>query len=347
MKPSITSYIARKMWQEANHPEWTPDVGDLVYVCHGTGSDRDRVFTLAELFSSNKEIQLLTDNVTGDTHSLTSADIVAAFKAGRIPVVVGGGGASGVLTRLYYLPKKIYYNDNSTSDIDRDCEFYCFGDDGNGHKVLTWRRYYNIPVQGQGEKYSETVVDLTYPASMHSDELLLGSKWKIEKYVNGGAEALVVQRLNGSTWEDVAVFRADGTRLTLTNGRLDLDNWKIQNVDETLEISSTDASPVVAMSVNKSTGGITVHHDLKVNGVFTQDDNVIESTNSVSLIGETINNLPNKTIVTVCNTNTSSSINVTYATNKTENLASMTARQYVKTSGGWCILNAYDPTATH
>lgn len=43
---SITSLLYKYLKQVEQHPEWVPELGDIVYVVHGTGSDRDRVFTL-------------------------------------------------------------------------------------------------------------------------------------------------------------------------------------------------------------------------------------------------------------------------------------------------------------
>lgn len=46
---SITTYVARRAMQEAEHPEYKPDLGDILYATHGTGSDRDRFYTLQEI----------------------------------------------------------------------------------------------------------------------------------------------------------------------------------------------------------------------------------------------------------------------------------------------------------
>ena len=46
---SITTYVAKKAAQDEAHPEYTPSLEDVLYVVHGTGSDRDRLYTLQQI----------------------------------------------------------------------------------------------------------------------------------------------------------------------------------------------------------------------------------------------------------------------------------------------------------
>ena len=311
------------------------------------GSERQLYDLVSDMFGRAKEIEYLTDS-----GSLTSQQIVNVYKSGRLPVVKMGGGGSGTQTTLYFYPKSIYYKDEGYgSNINRDCLFFAVnyvkesGEDFYRMKVQI-RRYYNIPAPDQGEKYSETVVDLTYPESMHSDTVFLGSTWKIEKAVYSTDEYLVVRRLNGSTWEDVAVFRSDGSRLKISGGCLDLVNWAFSNpTNTTLQLATTDNDAIVAMSFDKTTGNTTVHRDLKVNKVFTLGDNVHGADATFSLLSSDMRDYPNKTIVTVCNTHATNQINVTYKDQKSENIRAGAAKQFVKYSGTWYPINAYDPQA--
>lgn len=145
----------------ANQPAGaTLDPNDLVYVLHGTGSDRDRVFRIQDIYDGSKEFVLFSYGT-----STTSQDIVNAYKAGKIPVIVGGGSSQSAQERTYYFPKKIQNIDSGYgSDINRDCEFYGVGRNATtGHIQITYLRYYNIPVQGQGEIFSATAIDLDSP----------------------------------------------------------------------------------------------------------------------------------------------------------------------------------------
>lgn len=156
MAQFTTTYEDMRAHQEETHPDALPEPTDLVYVQHGTGSDRNRVFTLQEIYDVSKEYVYIQDD-----DSLTSRAIVEAYKTGKIPVVWIGGGSSGVATRMYFYPKKIYYNENGTLEIDRDCVFYGVGLDDDGNATIYVRRYYNIPVQGQGEKRTLYEMDVS------------------------------------------------------------------------------------------------------------------------------------------------------------------------------------------
>lgn len=46
---SITTYVAKKAAQDEAHPDWAPSLEDVLYVVHGTGSDRDRLYTLQQI----------------------------------------------------------------------------------------------------------------------------------------------------------------------------------------------------------------------------------------------------------------------------------------------------------
>lgn len=67
---SITSLLDKYLKQVEQHPEWVPELGDIVYVVHGTGSDRDRVFTLDDirtvLQTVFKTLHLEDDDATTD-----------------------------------------------------------------------------------------------------------------------------------------------------------------------------------------------------------------------------------------------------------------------------------------
>jgi hypothetical protein len=343
MEGSITTYNKLRERQLEDHPEWVPSLTDLVYVEHGTGSDRNRVFTLNELFGSNREIELLTDNVSGDTHSLTSADIVEAFKAGRIPVVVVGGGESGTLTRLYYFPKKIYYKDEGYgSNINRDCEFYCFGNDSNGHKVLTWRRYYNIPVQGHGEKYSETVIDLTYPESWQTDELKVGTKWIVKKVETTGDDALAIGYISDNTFVPVMAFKNDGSLVTFGQNAIATDSWKVKETATVLTVMTNEDSPKPFMSFDKT----NEYADFK--RVYIGSKNVVSISGPTDIGSLSLySRYPANTILTLFN-ETSSDKNVTiYGSGQgaeVETIPSHSARQYVKGSSRWYPIYAKDPS---
>lgn len=49
MAENTTTLFEKWQKQQQNHPEWTPALEDVLYVIHGTGSDRDRVYSLEKV----------------------------------------------------------------------------------------------------------------------------------------------------------------------------------------------------------------------------------------------------------------------------------------------------------
>ena len=49
MEENVTTLLEKWQKQQQDHPEWTPALEDLLYVIHGSGSDRDRLYSLEQL----------------------------------------------------------------------------------------------------------------------------------------------------------------------------------------------------------------------------------------------------------------------------------------------------------
>lgn len=49
MAENVTTLFDKWQKQQQDHPDWVPTLEDILYVIHGTGSDRDRVYTLEEV----------------------------------------------------------------------------------------------------------------------------------------------------------------------------------------------------------------------------------------------------------------------------------------------------------
>lgn len=163
MAQHITSLPERHAAQQTAHPDWTPELNDVAYVTHGTGSDRDRFFTLdqiRELFdSSANNIEYLTQT------NLTSAKIFEVLEAGKLPVLqIGDGGASGY-TKMYAYPVSFYKVTEGADAGYRRAVFFRYSRDVDGNaesNKLYWYKYVNIPVAGQGESYTNGTVDLDF-----------------------------------------------------------------------------------------------------------------------------------------------------------------------------------------
>lgn len=73
---NITSILERWLKQVEQHPDWKPSLEDVVYMIHGSGSDRDRLYTIrqiADLIKDNglNPLVFKTDVVQGSYHRVT------------------------------------------------------------------------------------------------------------------------------------------------------------------------------------------------------------------------------------------------------------------------------------
>lgn len=49
MAENVTTLLGKWQKQQQDHPEWTPALEDILYVNHGSGSDRDRLYSLEQV----------------------------------------------------------------------------------------------------------------------------------------------------------------------------------------------------------------------------------------------------------------------------------------------------------
>ena len=49
MAENVTTLLEKWQKQQQDHPEWTPALEDILYVNHGSGSDRDRLYSLEQV----------------------------------------------------------------------------------------------------------------------------------------------------------------------------------------------------------------------------------------------------------------------------------------------------------
>lgn len=94
---SITSLDLMRQEQESAHPTDTPATTDLVYAQRGTGSDRNRVWTLSEIFAllANESITELVIPAQGGKMTLTGKRL-------KFEVVDGGGEPTGYKAEFAY-----------------------------------------------------------------------------------------------------------------------------------------------------------------------------------------------------------------------------------------------------
>ena len=269
MEAHITTLNEMRDRQLEDHPEWTIDKDDLVYVEHGTGSDRNRVFTVNDIYEGSREIAFLQDVASGGQHSLTSAEIVNAYRAGKIPVVyIGAAGQSGG-TRIWFFPKEVQY----THTGDRTCEFYGFVEDQSDNRVMLFRKYYT---DNHEEKYSDWSYNMTHPEKVDTDELWLSDDWRIR---NNSSVGLVIEKKSGDTWTTAAIVNKDTLDLTSAKS-VRSDSWILDpgtsgsaslkvitgtgsSRNESEIMTSTGASGVTTMKSD-----FTAEKDLRVGGNF-------------------------------------------------------------------------------
>ena len=73
MEGSITTYNEMRTRQEEDHPDWVPALSDLLFLEHGMGSDRNRVFTLEEVRNLIQTLftEIVVNNGQGGTAQTT------------------------------------------------------------------------------------------------------------------------------------------------------------------------------------------------------------------------------------------------------------------------------------
>ena len=94
---SITSLDLMRQEQESAHPTDTPALTDMVYAQHGTGSDRNRVWTLSEIFAlfATGSISELIIPAQGGRAVLNGNKL-------KFEVVDGGGEPTGYKAEFAY-----------------------------------------------------------------------------------------------------------------------------------------------------------------------------------------------------------------------------------------------------
>lgn len=211
MAQNITSLEAMLQRQQRLFPDGVdPELNDIIYANHGTGSQRDRVFTLGQIADlvgeSNEGIEILNSD------NLTSAKILEVYQSGKLPILRVGCGGMGNVTALLYMPSEIYKENNGR----RRCMFYRFDEEevteNNEtvvHRKLYWYKFENIPSAGQGESSSNGVIDLTFISpeqiEMTNDGKKFSVKFQDGKFVvslDGDVSISGVLLLTGGNTED-------------------------------------------------------------------------------------------------------------------------------------------------
>lgn len=96
MAENITTLNVMKARQQGAHPEWTPDLIDLLYVEHGTGSDRNRVFTLEEV---RDFLKVVFDRITMSTTVPGQGTVESEMDPAGFSSSVGSSGKTKYMSR--------------------------------------------------------------------------------------------------------------------------------------------------------------------------------------------------------------------------------------------------------
>ena len=92
MAENVTTLLDKWQKQVQDHPEWLPALEDILYVIHGTGSDRDRLYSLEQV---RNLIQSLFTSLTVSNNGVANTTItpgtVSIYGGEGVKVRVQGG----------------------------------------------------------------------------------------------------------------------------------------------------------------------------------------------------------------------------------------------------------------
>lgn len=127
MNGSITTVNELRARQEEDHPEWVPAVADLFYACHGTGSDRDRVFSIDELrellqvaitsLSGIKNLAI-TYTSSSDRIQIVGTNGIISIEGGNPPKIKFTSASGGPSSELTYSGLKLIINEGESDQKD-------------------------------------------------------------------------------------------------------------------------------------------------------------------------------------------------------------------------------------
>lgn len=359
MAENVTTLFEKWQKQQQEHPEWTPSLEDLVYFIHGSGSDRDRLYSVEQL---RNFLQTVITALTGlknisisyssnnDGITITGSHGSIYIEGGNPPRIRFVSDQGGPRSELTHNGLKLVKSSGTESEkqalqsLDNDGNFTAnksyvlessqdtqrqFKVKSSGGGAFSYMDYNKVVViDGSGNTVVEkNGVTITKKVGTGSASVSM-SMSDTNDSVTFDKPVKLEEYLVGSYWKIRSQSAQSGATFVIAkkNG----DNWDDKFLFD-------------------ATGNTLTLRDaqLKVGGLFTSS-NVVLAKEDVALTQTPYSSYPAGTELTIVNDKDSGSITVTYGNGQTENILSHAARKYVKCStAGWGRIFAYDPTAEH
>lgn len=247
MAENTTTLLEKWQKQQQDHPEWTPALEDVFYLNHGSGSDRDRIYSLEQV---RDLIQVIFELIHMEKNG-------SELDADGEKLEVSGSG--------------------DTAKVDKD------GVVVSGTAVGSVRYGLNS-IQFIGTDGTTVLHTLTYESGrlvysgMFSPANIGSSKWKLNFDNGSGACTLSVNTSATQTpnWENVLLFSSDGSISALMD--TSVNSGKKLQVGEIHGYSaSSTSSKLIGVEADvtiKANAGNRSHGNLTVDGALAVGDNL-------------------------------------------------------------------------
>ena len=349
MAENVTTLLEKWQKQQQDHPEWTPALEDILYVNHGSGSDRDRLYSLeqvrdliqglfelihmekngSELDADGEKLTVTKSTQGGDyTAKLDKDGMIVGFPTigyiryglRNIEFLAADGttkvGEFSLDNGKFKLDKSV----DVTGDVNASGDLSATG------KVVSSGKEVN--------SYGNTVPSGGSYFKLAENDFIIASA------TGASGRSVFRVQLNGSAYDVIGVGGLSANRVASDVHAVG-DGWEVAKSGNDLAFKKV-GSGGTATSVARFVG-----NDLEMLAGYIRGKNTILATSNVDLTSSAYSSIAAGTELTVVNDG-STTISVTYASGATaENIAASTARKYVKKTSGFAKMLALDPTATH
>lgn len=354
MAENVTTLLEKWEKQQQDHPEWTPALEDILYVNHGSGSDRDRLYSLeqvrdliqglfelihmekngSELDADGEKLIVKKSTQGGNyTATLDKDGMVVGFPTigyiryglRKIEFLAADGttkvGEFSLDNGKFKFDKSV----NVTGDIEGSGDVNASGDLRAAGKVVSRGK----EVNSYGDKFP-------YGSSYFK---LAENDFIIASAPGPSGQSVFRVQLNGSAYDVIGVGGLSANRVASDVHAVG-DGWEVAKSGGYLVFNKV-GSGGTATSVARFVG-----NDFEMLAGYIRGKNTILTTSDIDLTSSAYSSIAAGTELTIVNDGISI-VTVTVASGTTEVIGRDFARKYIKGLSGWKRLTAMDTTLPH